>query len=455
MQAASRSRIGRGWALVGALLLAAAATRAGAATAVRNGDFEAGAQAWSQLGPVICGPACQPPEGYGPATGTGWAWLYGGGATRLAQGDVTIPPAHVLKFQRARARCLGGTFSAHFISAGVTTTLLSEALDELPHGCDEGYEARRIDLRSLAGRTGTLEFRLDGGVTPDGGLSEIHLDDVAFEPLVARGDFNGDRLPDLLLVDRSDPACATYEAWFMEDARRLDSRALVNVCSPTTLFGGSDDFTGDGQSDLLYLRTLDGAAVIYEFDGAGLLGTRVVTGAPALGPDWRIAATGDFNGDGWADVVWRNTLTQQLRIRTLQAGVVTGELVPTPERAVDAQWNLVGAQDFNGDGARDLLWYNPTSGRIVFWFMDANLRRITGQFANPPSAGNANWRVVATADYGVGPNGLADTADVVWQNADSGNLVIWYMDRAGNRTSGVFTTPSAPAAPSWKLIGPR
>lgn len=453
MAAAGRRQVGR---RLGALVLMMWAGQAGAARAVLNGDFEAGAQGWSQLGPVICDADCVPPVGHGPATGTHWAWLYGGGATRVAQANLSIPPAHFLKLARARGVCAGGTFTVRFSAGGLTTTLLSESLDALPNGCGEGYETRRIDVRGLAGQTGTLEFRLDGGVTPDGELSEVHLDDVTLEAVAVKGDFNGDRLSDLVLADRRDPQCTTYESWFMEDALRLDSHGLVNVCSPTTVFAGSDDFTGDGQSDLLYLRTIDGAAVVYEMNGASLVSTQVVTGAPALGADWRIVATGDFDADGWADVVWRNTLTQKLKIRTLNATHVTGELVPSPDQAVDANWHLVGTLDFNGDGARDFLWYNPHSGRIVFWFMDASLRRLTGQFANPPSAGNNNWKVVATADYGVGSDGLADTADIVWQNATSGNLVIWFMDRAGNRTSGVFTTPNAPSpALAFTVAGPR
>lgn len=42
-------------------------------------------------------------------------------------------------------------------------------------------------------------------------------------------------------------------------------------------------------------------------------------------------------------------------------------------------------------------------------------------------------------------------------NATSGNMVVWHMDQAGNRTSGLFTTPSAPAPnpTDWTLAGPR
>ena len=58
--------------------------------------------------------------------------------------------------------------------------------------------------------------------------------------------------------------------------------------------------------------------------------------------------------------------------------------------------------DFNSDGDTDLLWYNPVSGKIVFWFMNYNASRIAGQFANPSNAGANNWKVLAAGDYGAG-----------------------------------------------------
>ncbi len=61
---------------------------------------------------------------------------------------------------------------------------------------------------------------------------------------------------------------------------------------------------------------------------------------------------------------------------------------------------------------------------------------------------------MATGDYGKGAGGLFGTPDIDWQNATSGNLVVWHMDFAGNRTSGLFTTPNNPGA-GWNLVGPR
>jgi hypothetical protein len=116
----------------------------------------------------------------------------------------------------------------------------------------------------------------------------------------------------------------------------------------------------------------------------------------------------------------------------------------------------VAGADFNQDGHGDFLWYNETTGKIVTWYMDADLVRISGQFTTPDSAGGAGWRVVAAGDYGMGTSGIAGTPDIVWRNSTSGKLVVWHMDAASNRTDGLFTTPDAPSPPlSWNVVGPR
>ena len=68
--------------------------------------------------------------------------------------------------------------------------------------------------------------------------------------------------------------------------------------------------------------------------------------------------------------------------------------------------------------------------------------------------GNNNWKALAVGDYGKGPGGVYDAQDIVWQNDTSKRVVIWYMDHAGNRTSGTFTTPDT-LFDSWELLGPR
>ena len=119
---------------------------------------------------------------------------------------------------------------------------------------------------------------------------------------------------------------------------------------------------------------------------------------------------------------------------------------------------VVAAVDVNGDAHVDLVWYNVSSGKAVIWFLDDALSRLEGRFTAPASAGDANWRIVAASDFGVGAGGLAlpPTADLLWRNETSGKLVVWHMDTDGRRTAGTFTSPPAPDEPlAWRVAAPR
>jgi hypothetical protein len=278
----------------------------------------------------------------------------------------------------------------------------------------------------------------------------------ALERRASKGDFDGDRATDLLLRHTG---TGELLAWQMNGTTRVGA-ALPVTPTPVSPWqpAGVDDFDGDRRNDLAMWNTSTGAVEFWLMNGTARIGAPVpISNAPVLDPSWKLSATADFNADSWPDLVWRNVASQQIQIWTMNGTARVATLVPVPSQAVDANWEIVGALDVDLDGATDFLWYNATSGRTVIWYMDASVQRVTGVFTDPPAAGNNNWKVLALGDYGVGTGGQPETRDLVWRNATSGRFVVWHLDLAGVRTSGVFTTPLQPEGDplAWTLAGPR
>jgi hypothetical protein len=115
--------------------------------------------------------------------------------------------------------------------------------------------------------------------------------------------------------------------------------------------------------------------ILWYNPAAGQVGTYFAWGAelianPAVGPrasaGWDIAGSGDFNGDGRDDILWRHeqgALSNWL-------GTANGSFTVNDANAfanVSNDWQVVGIGDYNGDGRDDLLWRNLDSGALSNW----------------------------------------------------------------------------------------
>jgi kumamolisin len=124
------------------------------------------------------------------------------------------------------------------------------------------------------------------------------------------------------------------------------------------------DFNGDGFADLVWENTSTGQRAIW-FLNNGAWSSAV--NLPTVPIQWRIAGVGDFNGDGNADLVLENTSTGQHAIWLLNNGVYSSSVnLPT----VATQWRVAGAGDFNDDGYADLVWENTSTGQRAIWFLN-------------------------------------------------------------------------------------
>ena len=183
----------------------------------------------------------------------------------------------------------------------------------------------------------------------------------------------------------------------------------------------SNDFNGDGRSDILW-RNGDGQVSnwLSQANGSFIINdANAFIGVPT---SWHIAGTGDFNGDGRSDILWRHqsgTLSNWL-------GTATGGWIINDANAMSSvpnEWLVAGIGDFDGDGRDDILW-RSTSGQLSNWLGTAS-----GGFVNNDAnafAGVAtNWHVVGTGDF----NGDGRD-DILWQS-DDGYISNWLGTASG------------------------
>jgi len=179
---------------------------------------------------------------------------------------------------------------------------------------------------------------------------------------------------------------------------------------------GVGDFNGDGKADILWRNSSTGVVTMWLMDG-----TNMTSWAPIVGSgntDWTVAGVGDFNGDGKADILWRNSSTGMVTMWIMDGTNMTNWAVIVG--AGNTDWTVAGVGDFNGDGKADILWRNTSTGMVTMWIMDGtNMTR----WAVIVGAGNTDWTVAGVGDF----NGDGK-ADILWRNSSTGMVTMWIMD---------------------------
>jgi hypothetical protein len=253
--------------------------------------------------------------------------------------------------------------------------------------------------------------------------------------IVGQRDFNGDGYADILWRNG---ATGQVVIWLMNGTSIIGGGSPGTVTTDWTI-AGTGDFNGDGYGDILWYNTStgqgdSGQVLIWLMNGSLVIGG----GSPGSVPSpWTIAGTGDFNGDGHADIVWYNTSTGQAVIWLLNGVTLIGG--GSPGGAANP-WTIAGTGDFNGDGMSDILWYNTASGQVVLWLVSGT--SVIG--GGSPGSAASPWTIAQTGDFNADGK-----SDILWVNPASGQLVTWFL----NGTSVIGGGSPGGAASPWVVQG--
>jgi hypothetical protein len=283
------------------------------------------------------------------------------------------------------------------------------------------------------------------------GHGSLENDDVpAFTAARPSADFDLDGNPDLLWFNVTS---GNLVSWLMVGVNRA-SGAFLNPAAVGDLnwaVVGTADYGHTTQPDVLWRNSTSGRLVVWQMDGlnrhAGLFTN------PDIEPDldWRVMGTGRFTPGGTTvggDILWRHAGTGALRVWAMDGVNRTQVIDITGLSEADANWQVIGTGDYDGDGDADLWWRHAGTGQLRLWRLNGTVYEATVT-PTPSVLADLNWVPVSTADLD-----RDGDADLLWRNANSGSLVMWLMN-AGARQCGVFLNPSATADPNWRVVGPR
>ena len=119
--------------------------------------------------------------------------------------------------------------------------------------------------------------------------------------------------------------------------------------------------------------------------------------------------------------------------------IVSNGAISTPPGSV---WHLVAATDLDRDGKPDLLWQNATSGDLFVWYMNGVTPATYAPF---PYSCPADWEFVGVTDLN-----NDGSPDLLFQNKTTGVAAYWLMNGL-NRTAAALISPFAGA--DWRLVG--
>ena len=191
----------------------------------------------------------------------------------------------------------------------------------------------------------------------------------------------------------------------------------------------TNDFTGDGTSDVLWLQTSTNTFGAFEMDTGSALFDLYAT----AGGSWEIVGTGDFTGDGTSDILWREIATNQFGAFVMDTGSAIFSLYAT----AGAGWEVAGTGDFTGDGTSDILWREIATNQFGAFEMDTG----SATFDVYGTAG-AGWELGGTGDY----TGDGRT-DILWRETATNQFGAFEMD-TGSATFDVYGTAGA----GWELV---
>ncbi|HEV2270867.1 MAG TPA: hypothetical protein VGR92_15545 [Steroidobacteraceae bacterium] len=295
------------------------------------------------------------------------------------------------------------------------------------------------------------------------------LDQPLFEnanlQAVAYGDFFGDGYASPLIVDTANRILEVWKEPLNPALSSQPSPLLTLGTLPAGYqFAGVGDFNDSGTIGVVLWSSSAQQALVLVMGADGQL-LPLTTLQPAHASTWSVAGVGDFDKNGYSDVLLRDAAGNLELIYLGPGGPLTtldlapGRLFYTATKEYqannpgkptqghfDTNWQVAGVGTMFNDYA-DILWTDPATG-------DVGMTELSPVIPQRPVAG----ALMASLPPGSQIQGLGDyngdgAMDILYRNPVTGEVGIWYLGWMGGNYLQQSPTVPVTVGKSWQLLG--
>jgi hypothetical protein len=277
------------------------------------------------------------------------------------------------------------------------------------------------------------------------GLNSAPSNEVSNDALIVQtGGVLTDQRPSLFWHNAT---TGLVNTWHMSGLNVVDTRQVNLGTDSHWRVVGTGDLNGDGYPDIVWRHDTEGWLAYWSLFNDTVTGSGYLSINRLADLNWAVKGVGDVNGDGFADLVWQN-VDGTMAVWTMRGPTVQSTQFLSISTTGDPAWQIAAVGDLNRDGKRDLIFQNTTTGSLAVWFLNGSTV-IGTSYLSINQQPDLNWRIRAVGDIdGSG------TPRIIWRHQTQGWVGAWTMNGA-TVTGTFYTNPNNVDNLNWQIVGTR